>query len=143
MKFWTATVGLISLSIFYIFNFKNEINLSIDHGFSSNYSNVDTNVSGSFSNSKEIENRIVLAITDHWFIGGILLGVFIFIILMSIISLINSIFLIYKYSKSEKDKELLFNLIGRLRKGEEIKFMDSNDSIKISLLHLYNLKISE
>ena len=104
---------------------------------------MDSNLSGSFLKSKEIVSRLVISITDHWFRGGIFLGVFIFIVFMSLISFINSIFLIYKYSKLEKDNGLLFNFIGRLCKGEEINFMDSDDSIKLLIVYLYNLKIIE
>lgn len=147
IKWWTAALGLISISIIFLSNFGNEIKDNFDlltnHSISENYSNADYNLVGNFFiYSKEIVKQFAVAITDHWFSGGIILGIFILIVLMSILSLIKTISLIYKYSKLEiKDQKLLFDLIDTLFEGEQINFMDSKDSIKILLLHLYNLKI--
>lgn len=134
-KGWLAVFPLITI-IFYIIH-KGSVPLI--------FSNMDSNISGNLSiYLKEIETQFANVITNHWISSGIILGVFIFIAIMSIVSLINSLSLIYKYSKSENmDNESLFNLIDALYKGEQINFINSNDSTKILLLHLYNLKISK
>ena len=148
-KFWSAALGIISISLIYLSNFRNELkdrlSMSIGNSTSLNYSSTDSNISDKFLIvSKEKVSQLAISITNHWFSGGILLGAFIFIALMSLISFIKSIFLIYKYSKFKiKDNSLLFNFIDKLYKGEQINFIDSDDSTKLLIVYLYNLKIIE
>jgi len=135
-KWWPAALPLIAIMLAYLINVGSVPLI---------FSNLDSNISENLSISlKEIETQYTNVITNHWFSSGIIFGGFIFIAIMSIVSLINSLSLINKYSKSENmDNESLFNLIDALYKGEQINFINSNDSTKILLLHLYNLKISK
>lgn len=147
-KYWTAALGIISISIIYLSNFRNELkdklNSSTENSISLNYSIADSNISDSLIVLKEKVSQLAMSITDHWFNGGILLGILIFITLMLLISFIKSINLIGKYAKFKiKDNILLFDFIDKCYKEEQIDFIDSDDFTKLAILYLYNLKIIE
>jgi len=150
-KFWVGILGFITISLFLLERLMNEMknNIISSTEYESvqfiNYSNLTFLTESLSSKGQEI---ITLAITNHFllscFSGGVILGTILFLSLISAISLVNSIYLIYNYFKNEMeiDQTKLLDIIHEVyQDNKKFYFIDSEDSTKIFLLHLYNLKI--
>lgn len=155
-KYCLGIIGLCSLVLVLIFRLENKLKSDINSSkeiFSPlNYANESIINSGYgdilLFKSQEMIYFICNVATNNFFafcvIGGILLGIFLFVFLVFIISSINSISLIYKYnnSKDKIDEPQLLNIIqDLLNKKKQSNYIDLDENEKLLLIHLYKLKI--